>query len=236
MKRILLALLCSILFVNLFAQIPTIKPTELKYEFISISGGTGLGHDKEQNVYDLVVASDNQFEDKSAIITLGKSSEEIVNSLINLQNTMSSVNMEFDVDGYSFYVPSKGKLLIQNTGKLNYTAGSYILTEYMLESMMKYIIANAGAPVGDKYIVTVNFMGKFSADFDIVFPSYNNKKLTAHLILSNLNNKFASIVKGKAGTVLSKDDILKIADNIANGKVENNREALFFLQIAEALR
>ena len=148
---------------------------------------------------------------------------------------MSSVNMEFDIDGYSFYVPQKGTLNIQNTGKLSYSAGTYEITDFIIELMMKHFIAYKEAPIGKNFIATVNFIGKFSAMIDVVFPIYNNQKLTLHLELVNLNNKFSSIFKAKEGYVLSNEDILKIAQNIENGKIKNDRESLLFLKLAEAI-
>lgn len=235
MKKNILTLLLSATCLIVSAQIPAIQPTETKYDLTYMYGGVSIGYDREQNIYDLVVISDNQFEDKAAYISLGKNGEEAMNSLVNLRNTMSSVNMEFDIDGYSFYVPKKGTLNIQNTGKLSYSAGTYEITDFIIELMMKHFIAYKEAPIGKNFIATVNFIGKFSAMIDVVFPIYNNQKLTLHLELVNLNNKFSSIFKAKEGYVLSNEDILKIAQNIENGKIKNDRESLLFLKLAEAI-
>ena len=235
MKKNILTLLLSAVSIIVSAQIPAIQPTETKYDLTYIYGGVSIGYDREQSVYELVVSSDNQFEDKMAIISLGKSSDEAMNSLVNLRNTTSSVNMEFEVEGYAFYVPKDGKLVIKNIGKLNYTAGTYEITNFIIETMMKHLIAYEGASVGENFTTTVNFVGKFSAMIDVVLPLYGNQKLTADMILNNLNNKFSSVLKAKGGYVLTKNDIVTIAQNIENGKIRNDRESLFFLKIAETI-
>ena len=235
MKKFLSVVLFCTLCVTVVAQIPTITPTAQKIQFVSIDGGTGLSVDHETNTFCMIVGSDNQFEQKFAQITLGKTAYEAMTSLVNLRNVITQENTEFQLEGYSFFV-TKGKIYILNHGKLDYTAGEYFIKDTHLLGMMKYFLTYQGASFGDDFVVTANFFGKFSGMVDLRLPKYNVDRIVLVMSTDGFNCKFTSIFKAKEGYVLTKQDIQKIARGIENGQIKNDADALLFLNIAEAVR
>lgn len=236
MKKTFLCFFVScLLSTSIYAQIPTIKPTESQYEFISINNGTQLCFDKKTKLCEMYIYSDNQFEDKSARIALGKTTDEIMKSLINLRNAMDNEKSEFTINGYSFYVVSTDRLVILSVGKLDNTAGTYCITDGTINSVVKYFIMNKGVNVGDGCKVTADYVGYIGGMFWVSLPQYRINKTLINLDCASFDNKFTDFLKCEKNHELTIEEIASLKSFIEYGKIKENDDARFFLKIAENL-
>lgn len=136
MKRLILTtLLCLIGFISL-AQISVTK-TEKRY-INPIKNNYGLIYDNNDDVYYLVVYSDNEFEDKMLWINIGKKEE----AKISIDNVLLMFNEEGDykIDKHSCHVYNgySKYIYFYNIGELEFTAGDYKIKMTDIEKYKQY--------------------------------------------------------------------------------------------------
>jgi hypothetical protein len=154
MKKTLLflALLPSILF----AQIGQIQTHEKPYEFFY----NGEVYRKvADDTYYLQIRSDNQFEDKAAVLTLGTGATEAMTSLGNLFALFEKDDSDFELQGYRFGLRRNG-IFAYKTGPLEYSAGDFMLRKYVLPRVMADLMEKKNMPIGD---VRVVYSDKYAA-------------------------------------------------------------------------
>lgn len=147
MKKFLLflALMPSVLF----AQIGQIKTHEKPYEFFY---NGDVYRKVADDTYYLQIRSDNQFEDKAAVLDLGTGASEAMTSLSNLFALFDQGESDFDLQGYRFGVRG-GYIFAYKTGPLEYSAGDFRLRKYVLARVMADLMDKKDLPLGDVRVV-----------------------------------------------------------------------------------
>ena len=134
MKRTitLIAILCAFLTSN--AQIKPIQAEEKSYELI----GTSVLYWKKESRYEYIVRSSNRYDRTMVHFQLGKTLEQAVASLENLEAAYKKPNTQFKLDGRTCIVEDEDWIRIQKTGDIQYMAGTYMIFRYTLvEDMVK---------------------------------------------------------------------------------------------------
>lgn len=200
MKKTLLfiALLPSILF----AQIGQIQTHEKPYEFFY----NGEVYRKvSTDTYYLQIRSDNEFEDKAAVLDLGTGAAEAMTSLGNLFAIFDQADTDFDLQGYRFGVRG-GYVFAYKTGPLEYSAGDFRMRKYVLARVMADLMDKKELPLGD---VRVVYSDKYAAY--IYYDTYG-----FYLAASFNNMTFPYTHEYKQGDVVADDDLrlmIKAAQN-----------------------
>ena len=146
MKKLFIVLALSIISINLsFAQIGNLAPKEQTLEIKRALKNVSIVYDKQDNTYCLMIESDNQYEEKFALLLLGTGAKEALSSLVNLNNALKTPNETFEVQNYtiSTFVTTTTKKnygLVNTVGPLEYAAGSYIFEEEGLGNAMLILI------------------------------------------------------------------------------------------------
>ena len=191
MKKTLLflALLPSILF----AQIGQIQTHEKPYEFFY----NGEVYRKvADDTYYLQIRSDNQFEDKAAVLDLGTGASEAMTSLSNLFALFDQGESDFDLQGYRFGVRG-GYIFAYKTGLLEYSAGDFMLRKYVLARVMADLMDKKDLPLGD---VRVVYSDKYAAY--IYYDTYG-----FYLAVSFSNMTLPYTREYKQGDVVADEDL-----------------------------
>ena len=134
MKRTitLIAILCA--FLTSHAQIKPIQAEEKSYELI----GTSVLYWKKESRYEYIVRSSNRYDRTMVHFQLGKTLEQAVASLENLEAAYKKPNTQFKLDGRTCIVEDEDWIRIQKTGDIQYMAGTYMIFRYTLvEDMVK---------------------------------------------------------------------------------------------------
>ena len=132
MKRIitLIAILCAYLLSN--AQIKPIQAEEKAYELI----GTSVLYWKKESRYEYIVRSSNRYDRTMVHFQLGKTLEQAVESLENLEAAYKKPNTQFKLDGRTCIVEDEDWIRIQKAGDIQYMAGNYMIFRYTLVNDM----------------------------------------------------------------------------------------------------
>ena len=147
MKKTLLFL--AILPSILFAHIGQIQTHEKPYEFFY----NGEVYRKvATDTYYLQIRSDNEFEDKAAVLDLGIGASEAMASLGNLFAIFDQTDTDFDLQGYRFGVRG-GYIFAYKTGPLEYSAGDFMLRKYVLARVMADMMDKKELPIGNVRVV-----------------------------------------------------------------------------------
>jgi hypothetical protein len=200
MKKTLLfvALLPSILF----AQIGQIQTHEKPYEFFY----NGEVYRKvADDTYYLQIRSDNQFEDKAAVLTLGTGATEAMTSLGNLFALFEKDDRDFELQGYRFGLRRNG-IFAYKTGPLEYSAGDFMLRKYVLPRVMADLMEKKNMPIGD---VRVVYSDKYAAY--IYYDTYGFYLATS---FSNMTLPYTHVYS--KGDVIADEDLrlmIKAAQN-----------------------
>jgi hypothetical protein len=137
MKKAFMAFALCLVSAFCFAQV-SIQKEEPKYEF-PIKSYTSFTHCLQDDTFCLVVRSDNEYESKGAVIELGNKSQSIES--INAMLTMMKDEGEYKIGKYKCHAYAKYIYLYQ-LGDLEYTAGSYTITEANLKKCKKWLENN----------------------------------------------------------------------------------------------
>lgn len=204
------------------SQVTEIKSSKNRLEFI----GEHIVFDTQTEGYDLIVRSSNQFEEKRAYISLGKSQTEILNSFKNLGKALQKTKTNFTVAGYTMYVlDDPGDAYISNEGKLANTAGIYNFTSKLLCSALLDLAKEKNWAVGD-YEIKVSIWGN-SAILEIELVDYLlNDYLD--LELSDDKVKCSDWFSANEGDILNSWQIAIIKNKIDGGVIDNNENAKKF--------
>ena len=132
MKRTitLIAILCAYLLSH--AQIKPIQAEEKAYELI----GTSVLYWKKESRYEYIVRSSNRYDRTMVYFQLGKTLEQAVESLENLEAAYKKPNTQFKLDGRTCIVEDEDWIRIQKTGDIQYMAGTYMIFRYTLRDDM----------------------------------------------------------------------------------------------------
>jgi hypothetical protein len=132
MKRtiILIAILCA--FLTSHAQIKPIQAEEKPYELI----GTSVLYWKKESRYEYIVRSSNRYDRTMVHFQLGKTLEQAVESLENLEAAYKNPNTQFKLDGRTCIVEDEDWIRIQKAGDIQYMAGNYMIFRYTLVNDM----------------------------------------------------------------------------------------------------
>ena len=132
MKRTitLIAILCA--FLTSHAQIKPIQAEEKAYELI----GTSVLYWKKESRYEYIVRSSNRYDRTMVHFQLGKTLEQAVESLENLEAAYKKPNTQFKLDGRTCIVEDEDWIRIQKTGDIQYMAGTYMIFRYTLRDDM----------------------------------------------------------------------------------------------------
>jgi hypothetical protein len=132
MKRtiILIAILCA--FLTSYAQIKPIQAEEKPYELI----GTSVLYWKKESRYEYIVRSSNRYDRTMVHFQLGKTLEQAVESLENLEAAYKKPNTQFKLDGRTCIVEDEDWIRIQKAGDIQYMAGNYMIFRYTLVNDM----------------------------------------------------------------------------------------------------
>jgi hypothetical protein len=132
MKRtiILIAILCA--FLTSHAQIKPIQAEEKPYELI----GTSVLYWKKESRYEYIVRSSNRYDRTMVHFQLGKTLEQAVESLENLEAAYKKPNTQFKLDGRTCIVEDEDWIRIQKAGDIQYMAGNYMIFRYTLVNDM----------------------------------------------------------------------------------------------------
>ena len=191
MKKILLFL--AILPSILFAQIGQIQTHEKPYEFFY----NGEVYRKvATDAYYLQIRSDNEFEDKAAVLDLGTGASEAMTSLGNLFAIFDQADTDFDLQGYRFGVRG-GYIFAYKTGPLEYSAGDFRLRKYVLARVMADVMDKKDLPLGD---VRVVYSDKYAA-----YIYYDTYGFYLAASFSNMNLPYTR--EYKQGDVVANDDL-----------------------------
>ena len=200
MKKTLLflAFLPSILF----AQIGQIQTHEKPYEFFY----NGEVYRKvATDAYYLQIRSDNEFEDKAAVLDLGTGASEAMTSLGHLFAIFDQADTDFDLQGYRFGVRF-GYIFAYKTAPLEYSAGDFRLRKYVLARVMAELMNKKEMTLGD---VRVVYSDKYAAY--IYYDTYG-----FYLAVSFNNMTLPYTHEYKQGDVVADDDLrlmIKAAQN-----------------------
>ena len=225
MKRFLFGLMLMIISIHAFSQIAAIQPQKQRFEFL----GSHICYDTETGEYDMIIKSDNQFEDKTVHLNLGKSVDEVMSSLKNLKEAIMVEKSEFKLEGYDFYVASKGRAAILGVGKLSNTAGTYYITDGGIYNDMMAMIDKYNLDYG-KYQVVVYSINTSFAMFSIKFTDYGASKLIT-LNMNDYKNKFTSFINANKDDVLTDEQIQLLVTKIKNGTIRENKDSQYFLKV-----
>ena len=204
------------------SQVTNIKSTPNRYKLI----GENIIYDNQTKGYELVIRSNNQFEDKRAYISLGRTKEEILSSFKNLGAALQNAKTNFSIAGYTIYVlDDPGDAYIANIGKLTNTAGIYYFTSPLLGgALLDLAQENNWSTVN--YEMQVSIWG-YSAAVDILLNDYN---LTDYVSfsLTDYTSNFSKWFEAKDGDLLKPWQIAIIKNKIASGAIENDEDAKKF--------
>lgn len=191
MKKFLLFL--AILPSILFAQIGQIQTHEKPYEFFY----NGEVYRKvATDAYYLQIRSDNEFEDKAAVLDLGKGASEAMTSLGNLFAIFDQTDTDFDLQGYRFGVRG-GYIFAYKTGPLEYSAGDFRLRKYVLARVMADLMDKKELPLGDVRVVY--------SDKDAAYIYYDTYGFYLAASFSNMNLPYTR--EYKQGDVVADEDL-----------------------------
>lgn len=137
MKKALMAFALCLVSALCFAQI-NIQKQEPKYEF-PIKNYSSFAHCLKDDTFCLVVNSDNEYESKGAVIELGNKNQAIES--INAMLAMMKDEGDYKIGKYRCHAYSK-YIYIYQLGDLEYTAGSYTITEANLKKCKKWLENN----------------------------------------------------------------------------------------------
>ena len=203
-------------------QVTSIQSTPNRFEFI----GEHIMYDTQTKRYDLVVQSDNQFEEKAAYISLGKTQTEILTSFKNLGVAIQKTKTNFNVAGYTVYVlDDPGDAYISKTGKLVHTAGTYHFTSPLLGTALIDLAKERNWSLG--YELKVSLWGDYSAFFNVILNDYKVDEYL-NLSLSDYKVKFTNWFKANEGDVLKAWQIAIIKSKIDAGVIDNDEDARTF--------
>lgn len=222
MKKNCLVLLLCLLTLPIMAQVINIQSTPNRFEFI----GENIMYDTQAKRYDLVIRSDNRFEEKTAYISLGKTQSEILTSFKNLGAAVQKVKTNFNVAGYTVYVlDDPGDAYISNTGKLAHTAGIYHLTSLLLGSALIELARERNWSLGSE--ITVSLWEDYFVSLNVILKDYKADDYL-HLSLSDYKVRFSDWFKAKEGDILKAWQIAIIKSKIEGGVIDNDENAKKF--------
>lgn len=218
---------CAILFLCLFAlhvlsQVTEITSSKNRFELI----GEHIVYDTQTKGYELFVRSNNQFEDKTAYINLGKTQTEILTSFKNLAKALQKPRTNFTVAGYTIYVlDDPGNAYIANIGKLANTAGIYYFTSMLLGRALIELAQEKQWSI-DSYEMNISIWG-YTAAIDITLKDYD---LTDYVSLSttSYNDRFSQWFVAKEGDLLQPWQIAVVKKKVQEGTIENDADAKKF--------
>lgn len=149
-------------------QVGQIKTEEKTYETIRISrSGVYIFHDFKTKIYELAITSDNNYEDKVAYINLGKTPEEVTESLKNMIDIINGESNTFKIGNLSCFTTEGGLVIYvsKSNPDLKYTAGDY----YVMKDNLKEFYVT----INNKYLhtlkskLTISGVSSYSFSFKI---------------------------------------------------------------------
>lgn len=226
MKKTLTALMLCFVSIISYSQIQPIQTQKPRFEFL----GPHVCYDTEIGDFDMMIKSDNQFEDTRAHISLGKSPEQAIESLKNLKDAIMTEKAEFTLEGYSFYVVAKGRAAILGLGKLEHTAGSYYVTDAGINSDIFAIVEKFNLGYGE-FEVSIYSVSSFAMLY-IYFPQYGNRELIT-LNTNDYKKKMSDYISGEKGTVLTESQVQLLIEKIKDGTIRENNDTRLFIKVVE---
>ena len=148
MKKILLFAF-ALLSVASYAQIGPIQTEEKPIEFISNSY---LYRIKAADEYILQIISSNEFEDTAVKLSLGHGADESMASLHSVFDIFGESDKQFRLQGYTFQVQNNAIYGI-HVGKLEYTAGDYVLYKKSVAEAMYNLMKKKDMPIDTVSII-----------------------------------------------------------------------------------
>lgn len=225
MKKVISSLMLCFVSIYAFSQIGAIQPQKQRFEFI----GTHICLDTETGEYDMMIKSDNQFESTRAHLHLGKSVEEVMTSLKNLKDAIMIEKSEFKLEGYDFYVASKGRAAILGVGKLAHTAGSYYITNSGINDDIMAMIEKYNLGYGN-ITVSIYAIGSSYAMLRLNLNDYGFYK-SISLDVNDYKNKITSFLKGEKDDILNDEQIQMLVNKIEDGTIRKTKESQLFFEI-----
>ena len=230
MKKILVALMLGLVSVFAIGQIQPIQIDKPKIEVI----GKYVYHNTETGDYELVIKSSSPDEGVTIFIKLGKTVEDVMFSLKNLNNAINTENAQFNIDGYDFYVSENGKATILNTSKLKNTLGTYKISAYDLTLCILGMIDKYNLPYGNYEIKFASVVSYTSVEVIVTLMEYNvSKKLYLHMPSYDMNNTLNKHLRGKSGEIVTPEHIQTIVKLINDGVLQNDSDANTFLKVVK---
>ena len=187
MKKILLFL--AILPSILFAQIGQIQTTGKQYENV----GRHMIRYIATNQYELLMRSNNPYEDKTVLLSLGTGPTEAATSLSHLYAIFNDYGQSFNLQGYSFSIEDRKKICAQ----VAYAAGELCISKSELTDEILTLIMDKGADYGE---LAVSQGYAPTGDYLLSFDTYGftefvriNKDISAQM--SRTYNDFDELSK-----------------------------------------
>jgi hypothetical protein len=142
MKKILLFV--SIMPSIIFAQIGSIQTEGKQFEHV----GHYMVRYVATNQYELLIQSDNHYEDKIVRLSLGSGPTEAVTSLSHLHETFYGIGQSFTLQGYTFGIDDK-----MLCAQVSSATGNFCISANELCDEMLTLIIDKGAEFGELSIV-----------------------------------------------------------------------------------
>jgi protein TonB len=222
MKKYYSLLLFWLFALPVAAQITNIQSTKNRFEFI----GENIVYDSQTKAYEIFVRSNNQFEDKTAYINLGKTQTEILTNFKNLAKALQKPRTNFTIAGYTIYVlDDPGDAYIANIGKLANTAGIYHFTPILLGRALIELAQEKQWSIGSCEM-DISIWG-YTAAIDIILKDYDLMDYVS-LSTTSYKDKFSQWFVAKEGDLLQPWQIAVVKNKIQEGIIENDADAKKF--------
>ena len=178
MKRIIISMLvCFLSIFSIQGQIAPVQTNNSPYDFL-FAGNMTVSINKSNNKMSLSIHSDNPYEDKVAMLSLGVGTKAAVQSLQNIYTAITKENAESKIGGYIFITAQTiGLAHIVHTGKLEYTAGDYIVKNFQLSDLMLQLtVRDASASFGKTKCLVEKFSNYSGITIKVNFIDFNTSK------------------------------------------------------------
>lgn len=215
-----------LLVTSSLAQVKIIeeKPIEEKpkdYEWID-----NIYHSFTTKLYTLVIWSNNEFEEKTVDINLGKTPQEAMESLNSLYEASKKINGSFKIEKYDCGTTSNGgRIIFFNTGDLEYTAGYYMLTDLAITTI-RIALHEKYQDIFGKIdrVIKCRLVSKYGISMNVINLSYNETEDWLTITLPRQPDKIFNTIKFEENYILTDDDIRQIITWFEDGTLVDNFE------------
>ena len=121
MKKFIFVIALALMSIVANAQVTYSKPNKPTFEWVQ-----DILHTFNTDTYDLYIDSDNEFEDYSIVVKLGKGKEQAIKSLCNIKQMFDDANDDytFNLGGHKFTKVFHNEIV----SFVNGAAGKYVVT------------------------------------------------------------------------------------------------------------